>query len=68
MAKGIAQKDEEILSPEQVAADTSMADIYFLAVPRVTLERINGQAQKVGLTAAQAIAVALEDWLKKVGG
>ena len=67
MAKGVAQKDEEILTPEQVAAGTSMADIYFLAVPRVTLEAITQRANKVGMTGAQAIAEAMDDWLNKVG-
>lgn len=68
MAKAVAKPDEEVLEPEQVAEQTSMADIYFLAIPRVTLEAINERAKTVGLTGAQAIAEAMADWLKKVGG
>ena len=67
MTKATAQDDSEIRTPEQVVADTSFADIYFLGIPRVTMEAINGEAKKRGQTFAQALAEAVDDWLKKEG-
>jgi len=67
MAKAVVRREEDILTPEQVAARTGMLDIYFLAVPRETMESINERAKIIGLTGAQAISDALTDWLEKVG-
>ena len=66
MPKAVSQNIDDILTSEQKVdlADQGLADLYFLAIPRQTLEVLNSKASERGLTLAQALAQAVDDWLK----
>jgi hypothetical protein len=40
------------------------ADLFFIAMPQVTYRAISDEAMKRGLTFAQALQQALEQWVK----
>lgn len=56
---------DNYVTPEQNIEGLGMADLYFLPIPRQTLEEINKEANGRGLTFAQALSEALSDWFKK---
>ncbi len=67
MAKGKATDISDLLTPEQNVEESGvgMPDLYFLMVPRHTLEVLNAEAKKRGLTLAVALGQAVENWLKE---
>lgn len=64
MAKAESVNIDDLLTPEQRVEGQSMADLYFLAVPRQTLEELNKAAKARGMTLAEALAQAVEGWLE----
>lgn len=63
MPKAKATDVNDFLTPEQRVEGESFADLYFLAVPRQTLEVLNKEAKARGLSLSQALSQAVERWL-----
>lgn len=63
MPKATATDVDDLLTPEQRVEGQNFADLYFLAVPRQTLEVLNKEAKARGLTLSQALTQAVEQWL-----
>lgn len=66
MPKAVSQNIDDLLTSEQKVdiADQGIADLYFLAIPRQTLEVLNSKAKERGLTLAQALGQAVDNWLE----
>lgn len=63
MATRAKPKDLEEDLP--VEAVTSLGDILFLAFPKPTYDALNTEAAKRGHTIAQALEIAIDDYLKR---
>lgn len=57
----------DLLTSEQhvESSGLGMADLYFMMVPRHTLEVLSAEAESRGLTLAQALGQAVDNWLNK---
>lgn len=56
---------DDLLTPEQVVESKGFSDLFMMGFPKETYIRITAEANKRGLTFAQALSEALDDWLKK---
>ena len=67
MSKATTTDVSTLLTSEQhvESSGQGMADLYFMLVPRHTLEVLNAEAEKRGLTLAQAFGQAVDNWLQK---
>jgi len=67
MPKATPADLSDLLTPEQHVEESKegLSDLYFLMVPRHTLEVLNEAAKQRGLTLAQALGEAVDNWLKE---
>jgi hypothetical protein len=66
MSKAVSSNISDLLTSEQHVESSAqgMADLYFLLVPRQTLEKLTTEAERRGLTLAEALGQALGNWLQ----
>lgn len=69
MAKAKNINMDQLLTAEQTVehAPEGFSDLYFLAVPRQTLEELNAAASANYMTLAQVLSEALSLWMEKNG-
>jgi hypothetical protein len=65
MAKAEQTNLDDLLTPEQVVDSKSFADLLMLGFPKESYLRLTAVSNKRGLTFAQGLGEAIEDWLKK---
>lgn len=60
---------DDLLTPEQNVhhSEEGLADLYFLAIPRQTLEELNKAASSQSMTIAEVLSAALSLWMKENG-
>jgi hypothetical protein len=66
MAKAASTDLSDLLTSEQhvESSEKGMADLYFLMVPRHTLEVLSKEAERRGMTLAIALGQAVDNWLQ----
>ncbi len=60
-AKAIPQDDRE----DYAAEDVGLSDVLFLAFPKETYVALSNEAAKRGHTLAQALQIAIDNYLKE---
>jgi len=66
MAKAVTTDVSDLLTSEQnlESSGQGLADLYFLMVPRQTLEVLRAEAERRSITLAEALGQAIGNWLQ----
>lgn len=66
MPKAVSTDVSDLLTSEQNLELSGMgfADLYFMMVPRQTLEVLGAEAERRGMTLAEALGQAIGNWLQ----
>jgi hypothetical protein len=56
---------DDLLTPEQVVGSKGFSDLLMLGFPRESYLKITEASNQRGMTFAEALSEAIDDWLKK---